>query len=190
MKYEISTGPALLPVSVEEAKAHLRVDGTEEDNTILSMIGAATAKVEKETGRALVSQTVKAYWDTWPEDNVLELPIYPAASITNVKYIDEDGTLQTWDSANYTSDLVGMCPRVMPTPDADLPDLGDYPNAVQVTYVAGVSSTNSVPQDLKYAILTTVALLYEHRVDMPLSANTPGVRTAQWLQFSHRQNLV
>ena len=190
MKYEISTGPALLPVSVEEAKAHLRVDGNDEDSTILSMIGAATAKVEKETGRALMSQTVKAYWDTWPDCGVLELPIYPAASITNVKYIDVDGVLQTWSSANYTSDLVGMCARVMPVPDVDLPEIGDYPNAVQVTYVAGSSTTNVVPEDLKYAILTTVALLYEHRVDMPLSANTPGVRTAQWLQFSHRQNLV
>jgi len=190
MKYEISTGPALLPVSLEEAKEHLRVDGNDEDSAILAMLSAATNKVEKETGRALISQTVKAYWDKWPQTGQFELPIYPANAVTAFSYVDADGASQSWPSDNYRLDAVGMTPRVAIVPDVDWPELGDYPNALTITYTAGASSTTLVPDELKYSILTTAALLYERREDMPLNGNTPGVRTAAWLAFTSRSNLI
>lgn len=190
MKYEITTDPGAEPVSLDEAKIQLRVDADDENDLIESLISVARRKVEQETDRVLISQTVKAYWDSWPTGQTLHLPVYPAASVTNVKYIDEDGALQTWDSANYTTDLVGMTPRIVPNPDADIPDVGDYPNAVQVTYVAGKSTPGEVPAELKHAILTVLTMLYERREDMKLNDNVPGVRTAAWLQFGHRANLI
>lgn len=189
MKYQITSGPATEPVTLSEAKAQLRVDGTDEDNYILSLISTARHKVEQETGRMLITQTVKAYCDKWPTNGVLKLPVYPAASVTSVEYIDEDGASQTWASSNYTTDLVGMSPRIVPKPDVDLPDLGDYPNAVTVTYVAGLSAS-AIPADLKHAILVRLTMLYERREDMRINDNTPGVRTGDWLQFSHRANLI
>lgn len=190
MKYEVSTEPGAEPISLDEAKVQLRVDADDENDFIESLISTARRKVEHETGRALTSQTIKAYWDAWPAGGSLPLPIYPAASVTSVKYIDEDGTLQTWASANYTADLVGMTPRIVPKPDVDTPDLGDYPNAVQVTYVAGSSTPGQVPAELKHAILAALTLLYERREDMKLNENNPGVRTAAWLQFNSRANLI
>lgn len=189
MKYQIATGPTAEPVSLAEAKKQLRVEHNDEDTLITSLISVARRKVEQETGRALLTQTISVRWDKWPCNGILPLPIYPAASVSSVKYIDEDGTLQTWSASNYTADLVGMTPRVVPVPDVDIPDVGDYPNAVQVEYIAGDTAATAVPAELKHAILTQIALLYERREDSPMGG-TPGRRTAEWLQFSSRNNLV
>lgn len=190
MKYQIATGPAAEPVTLEEAKAQLRVEHDAENTLIQSLVSVCRRKVEQETGRALFTQTINVAWDKWPKRGVLELPIYPAASIAYVKYIDEDGALQTWDSSNYSTDLIGMGPRIVPKPDVDIPDIGDYPNAIQVQYTAGETTTAAIPPELKHAILVHLALLYERREDMPLNGNTPGVRTASWLQFNSRANLI
>ena len=190
MKYEITTDPAAEPVSLDEAKTQLRVDANDEDNLIQSLISVARRKVELETGRLLISQTVKAYWDKWPAAGVLHLPVYPAAAITNIKYIDEDGALQTWSSADYTSDLVGMSPRIVINPDADNPAAGDYPNAIQVTYTAGGATADDVPAEIVQSILMTLTMLYERREDMKINENTPGVRSAAWLQFNSRAHLI
>lgn len=190
MKYEITSGPAAEPVSLNEAKAQLRVDGSEEDNLILSLISVARLKVESETGRMLISQTAKAYFDSWPTGNVLHLPLYPVSAVSSVTYIDEDGASQTWASSNYTVDLVGKTPRIVLNPDADAPEVGNYPNAITVTFTVGDATATTVPADLKHAILTRLTLLYERREDMRLNDNTPGVRTSNWLQFSHRANLI
>lgn len=190
MKWTVSTGPALEPVTLAEAKAHLRVDHNEEDSLIAGLITAARRKAEQETGRCLTAQTIKAYWDAWPASNTLELPLYPVYSVTSVKYLDETGTLQTWASANYTVDSIGMSCRIVLNPDADAPQAGKYPNAIQVEYVAGDSTAATVPQEIKQAILLGVGLLYEYRVDMKINDNTPGVRSMGWLLSGNRSNLI
>lgn len=189
MKYEITSGPALEPVTLSEAKTQLRVDHNTEDEFIYSLIATARRKFEQETGRALITQTIKAYWDGWPTGRALCLPVYPAASVTSVQYVDEDGATQTWNSSNYRTDLVGMTPRIVVNPDADTPDVGDYPNSIIVTYVAG-GAASSVPAEAKHAILTELTMLYERREDMRINDNTPGVRTGKWLKYNHRKSLV
>ena len=190
MKYTITSGPTSEPITLEEAKAQLRVDGTDEDSLILRLISVAREKQEQETGRVLMLQTVKAYWDKWPASNCLDLPLYPAASVTLVEYVDEYGATQTWASSNYTTDLVSMKPRIVLNPDSDGPEPGAYPNAIIVTYVAGESTAPAVSPALKHAILSILTLLYEFRTDMKLTENTPGLRTAAWLQFGSRSTLI
>lgn len=185
--YRVTSGPTTEPVSLTEAKAQLRVEHNDEDTLIASLISVARRKVEQETGRALLTQTIVEYWDEWPNRGKIDLSIYPVSAVTSVKYIDDDGTLNTWPSDNYTTSLTDMNNRIWVNPDVDLPDLGDYPDAVQVTYTAGASAATDVPAELKHAILTQVAFLYERREDMPMGA---GVRTAAWLQFGSRKNLI
>lgn len=191
MKFEISASPAFEPISLEEARDHLRVDAQDEDSLISSLISACRRKVEAETGRALVSQEVRAYWDTFPSDSdTLCLPVCPAQSLSNVMYADSAGAYQVWSATEYTADLVGSTPRIVKKNDAAWPEPGTFPNAVRITYTAGAATTSAVPAELKHAILTQIALLYERREDMPLNGNTPGVRTAAWLQFNQRTNLI
>lgn len=190
MKWQITTGPSLEPVTAVEAKKQLRVEHNDEDDLIQHLISVARRKVEQETGRLLLSQTVNVRWDSWPACGYLSLPYYPVSSVTHVKYLDENGALQTWASSNYSTDLYGMEARIVPNPDAYIPDVGDYPNAVQVEYVAGAAAIGDVPAELKHAILVELTMLYERREDIPLGANTPGVRTGAWLQFGSRKNLL
>lgn len=190
MKFEV-VGPAFEPVSLEEARDHLRVDAQDEDTLISSLITACRRKVESETGRALISQTVRAYWDEFPADgDTICLPVCPVSDLSNVMYTDTNGTYQVWGSDNYTADLVGSSPRIVRKNTVGWPDVGTFPNAVRVTYTAGAATTSAVPAELKHAILTQIALLYERREDMPLNGNTPGIRTAAWLQFNQRTNLI
>lgn len=190
MKFSVLTGPNFEPVSLDEAKAHLRVDHTSEDDLIATITTAARRKVEAETGRALIQQTVQAYWDEFPDTDTLCLPVYPAIDLSNVMYTDDDGVYQVWEGTNYTADLVGASPRIVRKNTVSWPDAGMYPNAVRVTYTAGSATVGAVPAELKQAILLEVGLLYERREDMPINGNTPGVRSASWLQFNHRTNLI
>ena len=186
MWYEITHGLSE-PVTLAEAKEQLRVDHTEEDALISNLISAARAKVEAETGRVLLDATVTSYWDEWPDNGRLDLPLYPARSVTSVSYLDDDGTLTVWPSDNYTVFLTGISPRIWPNPDVITPETGDYPGAIQVVYTAGAATVGEVPAELKQAILSLVAFLYERREDTTIN---PGVRSAAWLAFSSRSNLI
>jgi uncharacterized phiE125 gp8 family phage protein len=62
------TPPSGYPVSLEEAKAHLRipVDMTDEDDLIESQLAAASDRVELETGRQLLTATRELWLDSTP----------------------------------------------------------------------------------------------------------------------------
>jgi len=189
MKYAVTIPPASEPVTLQEAKDHLRVTGSDEDTLISALISAARVKAEEECGYAIVTQTLSAWWDEWPTDNTLYLPIYPAAAVSDIRYTDENGAVQTLDAADYTEDLVGMTPRLVLNPDADVPEVGQYPNAVEVRYVAG-KEVADVDEDTKIGIKLWLTLLYEHREDMKINDNTPGIRSGAWIFATKRNNLI
>jgi uncharacterized phiE125 gp8 family phage protein len=162
MSYEIVTPPASEPVTVDEAAAHLRVDSADEYALIKVMILAATEWVETHTSKAVITQTVKAYFREFPADEKpLVLPFGNASSITEIGYLDEDGVAQTMDAspAAYLLDVVDP-PKVWLKHGETWPDTLDQQNAVSVTYVAGDSAA---PARIKQAILIMVADMYENR---------------------------
>ena len=55
--YQITTEPATEPLTLTEAKEHLRVDGTDEDTLITSIITVARKLCENYTNRAFITQT-------------------------------------------------------------------------------------------------------------------------------------
>ena len=188
MKYTTTSAPVWEPITLTEAKAQLRVDGSDEDTLISDLISVAREKFEDVTGRALVVRDITAYWDTWPSENELALPVYPALGVSHVTYLDENGASQTWDGTNYTADTIGQSPRiVLNTNGGEIPELGDYPNALRVLYPAGSSE---VPASAKQAMLLMLTMLYEQRSDMPLKDQAAGSRSAQWLAFNHRKDLI
>lgn len=189
MKYTVTIPPASEPVTLQEAKDHLRVTGTDEDTLISGLISAARVKVEEECGYAIVTQTLSAWWDKWPVDNTLCLPIYPAFAVSDVRYTDEDGATQTLIASSYTTDLVGMTPRIVLNPDADVPEVGDYPNAVEVRYVAGKDPAD-VDEATKIGIKLWLTMLYERREDMKINDNTPGIRSGAWILSTKRNTLI
>lgn len=87
----VTSPPALEPVSLTEARAHLRVTSTAEDALIERLVAAARAEIERLTRRALVLQGWRLYLDAWPPGRVVRLPVAPVASIDSVTVYDGDG---------------------------------------------------------------------------------------------------
>jgi len=155
------TFPAVEPVSLAEAKAHLRIDHPDEDAHIGSLISAARKYIEKQTQRALATQTYRTTLDSFPTTSDIRLDIGPVISITSIKYDDIDGLEQTLTADNYVLDNVNEPGWVIPI-EAGWPATVDAINAVRVDYVAGWEA-GTFPPDLKFGILMLVGHWYNNR---------------------------
>lgn len=163
MALKLITPAGTSPVSLAEAKAHLRVDIADDDTLIAAMIAAATDMAEQHTGRALMSQTWELTLDAFPE--AFELTRVPAQSITSLKYYDTSGVQQTLSNALYSLDATddfGYA-YVAPAYDTAWPETQARVNAVACRYVAGYADAASVPQAIKSWILLMVSAMYENR---------------------------
>jgi uncharacterized phiE125 gp8 family phage protein len=191
MTLEVTTQPTAEPLTVQEVKTFLNLTTNDHDAMLEMFITAARQWAEKTAGRALLTQTLKQYWDEWPVQ-AWSLGVSPVASVTSIQYIDENGATQTWASSNYTLDSKSTIARIFPTEDVDYPALGQYPNSVICTFVAGYTSPANVPADAKAAMLQKIAFLYENREDIPTGGVGAGyrVRSADSLLFNNRVNLV
>ena len=89
------TAPVDLPVSVDEAKVFLRVDGAEEDDLIEGLIGAAVDHLDGRSGilgRCLVTQVWRYRFVSFQRCIDLDMP---GASSAVVRYTDRDLADQT-----------------------------------------------------------------------------------------------
>jgi uncharacterized phiE125 gp8 family phage protein len=188
---KLVTAPAQEPVTLAEAKAHLRVLHDSEDTYIANLVRAARVHIEVTTGRALVTQT----WDFWlagfPKGGTIELPRPPLQSVTWVKYRDADGVEQTLAADQYDVVAPGLIGTVEEAPDATWPATQRRSQAVNVRFVAGYSSEpQDMPEDVRAAMLMLVEHLYFNRgasTAESLKATPMGVdallgphRTAGW----------
>lgn len=163
MSLKIITPPTLLPVSLEEAKLHLRVVHAAEDSLINIYIATAAQACEQQTGRALMPQTWELTLDAFPE--AFELTRVPAASITSLKYWDEAGAQITLDNSVYaldSADDYGSA-YVVPAHGQEWPTARVQVNAVALRYVAGYADAAAVPQSLKSWMLLQIGAMYENR---------------------------
>ena len=165
MRLLLTTAPAEEPIPLEEAKLHLKVDADEttEDALIAGWITSARREAERLTGRALVAQTWEAKMDEFPNADEIVLPITPLVSVTSIKDIDPDGTLQTLSSTTYTVDTSGVQGRVYLQYGESWPSIRIEPNAVRVVFVAGYGDASQVPEDLRSWMLLKIGSLHAHR---------------------------
>jgi uncharacterized phiE125 gp8 family phage protein len=185
----VSTAPvsADRPVTVSEAKEHLRiVDFTGDDTYIGELIDAATRWCEDYCERTFQNCAYTVAFDDFYSLRI-ELPRPPvrlnssAASATvTISYVDTGGTTQTltWAQSgtqdfrldkDHTPGLV--YPLYLETwPSARLDD-----KAVQITYLAGYGTVASVPQNAKHAIKLLVGHWYTHREPVVIGTNASDV---------------
>ncbi len=69
MPIKLRSAPASEPVTLVEAKLHLRVDFADDDTLITMLIGAAREQAEALCNRALVTQSWDLYLDAFPRQN-------------------------------------------------------------------------------------------------------------------------
>ena len=84
MSFGIYSAPSIEPVSVEELKLFARIDGEDEDSMLAAIIVAVRMATEEYLKRSLITQTVRAAIDFWPDSGKLELPKPPLQSVVQI----------------------------------------------------------------------------------------------------------
>lgn len=92
------TPPARLAVTLDQAKANLRVDGYDMDALITMWVEGIIAVLEHEIGQCLMRQTWQVTLDAFPL--AIKLP-HPVLDVTSVKYLDAAGIAQIVPPASY-----------------------------------------------------------------------------------------
>lgn len=151
------------PVTLAEAKAHLRVVISDDDAYISGLITAARMALEHRINRALVWQTVTHTAHSFTPG--MALPVVPYAGDLVVSYIDAEGAAVTLDPTTYVLSHTTP-PRLYPARGQWFPMLTPWPGTVQITYSAGYPDPASVPAPLKQWILLAVGTMYEHRASV------------------------
>jgi len=176
-------------LTTAEAKSHLRVDISDDDTLIDSMISAATDYVELYTGRSFVTRTYRA--DLSGFADVIELPMRPIISITSIKYYDTNSPSVLTTLASSTYNLVNNV--IYRTWGASWPSRYPRMDAVQVTFTAGDAPTSSpevaaenVPDAVKAAILLIVGELYENRESSVTGLMYAKTKTVEMLLDGYR----
>lgn len=192
--------PTAEPITLAAAKAHLRVSIPDEDDVITRMLRGARAKVESDSGRALMPSTWLMALDrfpllpnsqyspgnpniqtpvvnnVWPLDAsawAIVLPRSPLIAVTSIQYTATDLSTQTMDPSTYLVDSLSEPPRLSPPAGAFWPATVWKMGAVQVTFQAGYATADLVPEELIDAIYLLLGHRYENR-----EAVTQGTMTA------------
>src|SRR5262245_2347916 len=102
----IITAPTTPVLSLDEAKAHLRIASAddEQDDIVEACVQAASDECENWTGRKFVDQVWKLVLDEFPADGDIIIPFPPLIEVQSVGYYDTDGNLVALDAANYYVD--------------------------------------------------------------------------------------
>lgn len=160
-----TAGPGAEPVTLAEAKTHLRVDVDDDDDLIEGLIQAAREHVESVIWRSLVSQDWALTLDAWPSGDRLELPRPPLQSVATITYVDEDGVSHTLAAADYLVDTAREPGRVVLKSGATWPSATLRPAAgIEVAYTAGYGDAgDDVPRAIRAALLLLVGHWYENR---------------------------
>lgn len=164
--------PAAEPVTLVEAKAHLRVSHSSEDALIGALVKAARDEVEKSAGLALIDQSWRLALDRPPAGGTALLLRHPVKAVLSVTVFDADGGASLVDPADYALDTLSRPARLhfqtMPSPTRAM-------NGIEIDFTAGFGEAGTdVPDLLKRAIMVLTAHWYEFRgvydaADQPVS---------------------
>lgn len=158
--YRIAEAASTLPVSVADAKSHLRVTHSSHDTLIQDLIWGAVKQFEKRANVCLSQQRWRGFLDKGYEE--IELWKYPIKTIDSIQYYDADNTIQTLSSASYFSNVdsgsLTYIARPVLVVVESIPSTYGRDDAFIINFTAGYTSTD---YDVKQALLSWVWRKYE-----------------------------
>lgn len=164
-----TAAPSADPVSVEQAKAWLRVTGDAEIDTIAGLIRTAVDLLDGPDGmlnppRCLQEQTWQLVLDGFPSDPAdILLPMVPVSAIASITYRDADDAAQIVSASDY--DLAGdsWSALIRLAAEATWPATRSGAESVTVTFKAGYATADAVPTALRQEILGLVGFWFNNR---------------------------
>lgn len=192
MARTLVTPPTVEPISVAEAKSHLRVEISTDDTLIGNLIAAARQHAETALRRALITQTWDLFLDAFPSRNgAISVPLPPLQTIDSIKYVDTFGVTRTLTGAKYKVDAATEPARVVPTYDEDWPETREEINAVTVRFTAGYGDAgDDVPEKLRQAMLLMIGHWYENREEVVIGGVPAPIPFAAKSLFRQEQVLT
>lgn len=153
--------PAVEPLSLDEAKAFLRVEHNDDDALISALIAASRIHVETETRRALITQSWRIVFDDWPECGRLPVRPAPLRALTAARVYDVQGSAHVIDLQAFVLELgaseLAFMPWVLMQPTR-------IAAGVELDVMVGYSDTAlNVPEPLRQAMRLLIAHWYENR---------------------------
>lgn len=177
-----TTPPSSEPLTLVEAKAHLRVSTSDDDTLISGLITATRLVCEEFTTRALITQGWRLWLDQFPGDSIpwwdgmregaharltvnrfINIPRAPLQSISAVTLYNDDDSSTIFSPALYFVDNAAEPGRLALRNNASWPTPVRMTNGINIDFVAGYGDASAVPQTLKQGMLVHIGQLYEHR---------------------------
>lgn len=161
MTTAIITPPALEPLSLADAKLHLRIDHASEDDFLSQSITAARQYIEAVTGERLITQAWRQYVPDWPVNRCIRMEVQPVQTVVAITAFDREGVPH--QIAPEDTQLVrGSRPQLLMFSASADPVLAANGLEIDVTVGQGDLPTD-VDAPLRQAISMLVAHWYEFR---------------------------
>jgi len=168
---KVLTPPAVEPITLDEAKLHLRVDYDDDDALIARLIGSAREAAESELSRTLIETTFELVMDAFPRCQlgvtdpgpIIRILNPPLLAVESITHLDHAGEEQTLDPSTYTVES-GTPGWIFPAFGKIWPSVPRHPGAVRIRYKAGYGpEAGDVPDCVKTWMLLLVGANYENR---------------------------
>ena len=170
-----TTAPATGVVTLALVKAALNISHSDDDTYLGHLINVASGMLDgprSMTGQCYVNQSWKVSLRD-PEERIY-LAGTNVSSVDSITYLDGNGDAQTFSTSSVTlhEDASGVF-YVQCNVGSQWPSgLLDRPNALQVTYTAGLGpDETTVPSRVAHAAILLVGHYFENREAVTLSTN-------------------
>lgn len=142
------------PITLAEAKRHLRITGSDSDDLIQASLDAAIAQVEAYCYIRLGAQSLVMRCDAFTD--FVRLPDAPLQSIASVTYVDTFGVTQTLPASVYELRSEGLAPSIVLKPLQTWP-VRQAGTRITVSATAGWAT---LPPNIRAAVLLTLSRVY------------------------------
>jgi len=165
MAWKVTTAPVNEPWTLAEVKSYLKIDDSNEDSMINTLIKGARMVAESYLNQGLITQTVTEKLDRLG-DPTIYLSVSPVLAVSSFQYANSINTTATFAATDYVVDTFSKPARLNLGYGKTWPTLYGNINDVTITYTVGYGTESSaVPFQIRQAILLMVADTYENRQD-------------------------
>ena len=187
--YQVITAASTFPVSLTEAKSHLKVDTSADDTYITSIIKAATQLSEEYTNRFFIDTVIEQTCSSFADLQTLFKS--KVSAVASVKYYDSDNSSQTLNSAIYDVQLNYEPSQIQLADGKSFPSITKRNDAVVAKYTVGYGTASDVPEIIKQAILLTIANFYQNRNSVVVGRiATELPMNVKWLLDTYKVQIV
>jgi uncharacterized phiE125 gp8 family phage protein len=188
--YQVITAASTFPVSLTEAKSHLKVDTSADDTYITSIIKAATQLSEEYTNRFFINTVIDQTCSSFADLETLFKS--KVNDVQYVRYYDSNNNLQTLNATVYDKMLSYEPSQIQLAKNQSFPTITKRNDAVICRYTVGYGgSASDVPEIIKQAILLTIGNFYANRESVIVGRMVSELpQNSKWLLDTYKVQIV